>query len=213
MIDLRIFGVKAFNPALKGVIRDLRPLWLMEEIGIRYERKSLDTQAGENQSPDYLRLNPFGKVPTLQDGDFTIFESAAICQYIAEKHGRFFPEKGTPEYYLCLQWCYFAVTNVEPQCGRIFGADHFSEKNETTATIRATAVSQLGRFLPVLEKTFEKQNTLMSWGFSVADILLTTALNMNIKSEIYENYPNIRKYMRAMSARPAFKRAMDLNGQ
>ena len=128
MEKLKIYGAKAFRPELKGVIRDLRPIWMLEELGLKYERISLDPQKGENKTPEYLKLNPTGKVPTLQDGDFTIFESAAICQYLAEKNGRLVPAKGTPDYFTCLQWCYFAVTNIEPQCGRVFAADFFYEK-------------------------------------------------------------------------------------
>src|SRR5262249_16435341 len=119
MDKIKIYGAKAFVPALKGIIRDIRPAWMLEELGVPYERISLDAKGGETQKPEYLKLNPFGKVPTLQDGDFSMFESAAICQYLAERHNKFIPEKGTPEYYTCLQWCYFAVTNIEPNCARI----------------------------------------------------------------------------------------------
>jgi len=79
--------------------RAIRPRWLLEEIGVPYELKRLNLQAGEQKKPGYLKINPNGTVPALVDGDLALFESAAICQYLADK----FPEKrlappvGTPE--------------------------------------------------------------------------------------------------------------------
>jgi glutathione S-transferase len=213
MGQLKIYGAKAFKPELKGIIRDIRAIWMLEELGLKYERVSLDSKKGENMTPEYLKLNPTGKVPTLQDGDFTIFESAAICQYLAEKNSQLIPAKGTPDYFTCVQWCYFAVTNIEPQLSRVFGCDYFYEKNETTVQIRKMALDILGRFFPVLEKMFGDQQTLMKSGFNVADVLLATTLFFCEKSEIYDSYPNIRAYMKRMTDRPAFKRAHALNGE
>lgn len=212
MSTLKIYGAKAVRDVLKGVIRNNRPEWLAEEIGIKYERISLNPQAGETKNADYLKIHPFGKVPAIQDGDFTLFESAATCLYLAEKHKKFIPLPGTPDYYTCLQWCFFAVSNIEPNALRIFGADHFMEKGEFATGTRKIGIERLVQFFPKLEEIFGKQASLMSSGFNVADILLTTALLYVPTEEVCANYPNIRVYLKRMCERPAYQKAIALNG-
>ena len=210
---LKIYGVKAFRPELKGIIRDLRTIWLAEELGIPYERISLDPTVGENKKPEYLKINPFGKVPTVLDGDFSVFESGAICQFLAEKHNKFIPSSRTPEYFKCIQWCYFAVSSLEPNCARIFSCDVIYEKNQTTADIRKLAMEQINRFVPVLEEIFKTQSTIMKSGFTIADILIATCLGFCQNGDALAAYPNTQKYYANMSARPAFKKAAALNGE
>lgn len=213
MEKLKIYALKAFRPEMKGIIRDLRGVWVMEELGLKYDRISLDSEKGENKTPEYLRLNPLGKVPTLQDGDFSLYESAAICQYLAEKHGKLMPAHGSPDYFTYLQWCYWVVTNLEPQCSRVYGCDFFYEKNETTAQIRKMATEILSRFFPLLEGTFAKQETMMKSGFGVVDVLLMSSLTMIEKAKLLDAYPNIQAYVKRMAARPAYQRALEINGQ
>jgi glutathione S-transferase len=209
---IKIYGGKAPIPEIKGIIRELRPIWLLEEMGLPYERISLDPKNGDNRTEEYFKLHPFGKIPLLQDGDFTIFESAAICHYLAQKHEKFIPPNGTPEYYSCIQWCYFSVTNVEPQTSRLFACDIMLEKGPTTNAIREMAVSNLKYYFEKLEKIFETRMTLLASGFSIADILLTSCIGASKDNMIYESFPLIRKYFQTHSARPAYIRAFDKNG-
>jgi glutathione S-transferase len=69
--------------------RAVRPRWLLEELGVPYELVKLDPSKQENKTPAFLALHPFGEIPVLVDGDVTLFESAAICLYLADR----FPEK------------------------------------------------------------------------------------------------------------------------
>src|ERR1700722_15030388 len=156
-----LYGLKGFRPEIRGIIRDVRALWLLEELGLPYDYVLLDTQKGENKSEAYLKINPLGKVPTVVDGDFTLFESGAVCEYLAEKNGRFIPAHGTPDYYKCKQWMFFALTNIEPQGARIFACDFFMEKNATTAEMRQLAVEVLGRFLGGIDAALAKSEFLV----------------------------------------------------
>src|SRR5687768_2672078 len=93
-IMLKIYGAKAPWPFLKGVIRDIRPVWLMEELGEPYERISLDPMKGETRSEAYLAINPFGKIPALQDNELSLFQSSTVCVYLADKFQKWIPRVG-----------------------------------------------------------------------------------------------------------------------
>ena len=75
---ITVYGLKAFFAEQKGTIREIRPVWALEEIGKPYTLTILDPKAKEHKSEDFLKLNPFGKVPTIRDGDFSLFESAWV---------------------------------------------------------------------------------------------------------------------------------------
>lgn len=209
---VRLYGAKAFKEQLKGAIRDLRPAWVLNELNLPYERIALDPVKGENKTPEYLKLNPTGKVPTLVDGDFVLFESAAICEYLAEKHGRLIPKPGTNENYKCRQWNYWVATNVEPLCGRIFGADFFLDPGATTDEIRKMAVESLPRFTTTLNTMLAQQNFIMGSEFMLPDIFLTCALYTLRHTPIIRDYPNLLRHYETCMARPAFQKALSQNG-
>ena len=93
---LKLFGVKPALKELKGITRDIRVGWVLEELDLKYEYIALDPKKGEMQTPEYFKLNPTGKVPTLSDGEFSIFESSAICSYLAHKEKKLIPERDLP---------------------------------------------------------------------------------------------------------------------
>lgn len=208
---LKIYGAKAIHPELKGVIRDIRVLWMAEELKIPYEHIVIDPAKGETKQESYLKLNPFGKVPTIIDEDFVLFESGAITFYLAEKYGKLMPTEGEARA-LCQQWAFCAVTNIEPQAGRIFGADHFMEKGTVASEVRKMAIGVLERFLPTLQNMFSKQQFIANNEFSVADILLVTSLRSIFKTEVLNPYPAVKSYMERLMARPAFQVADKKNG-
>lgn len=210
--NLTLYGVKAFRPELKGVIRDLRVAWLLEELSREYKHVILDPTLNENKSAEYLALSPTGKVPALQDGDLTLFESAAILEYLADKHDQFFPEIGSIDYYEAKQWNYFVVSNVDPQVARVFACDVFYEQNETTQHIRSLALDQIPRFFSVLEKNLSQNEFLLGENFSIADILLATSLNYIRHSTILNDYPHLNAYHRKCTSRPAYLKAYAMNG-
>ncbi len=124
-MSITIYGLAAFKPQLKGVIRDARCQWVLEELGVPYKHVVMDPTKAENKTPEYLAIHPMGKVPAMVDGTMTLIESAAICEYLAEKYSRLIPNSKDPEYFLHKQWMYYARTTVEPQSTRIFSCDFF----------------------------------------------------------------------------------------
>lgn len=210
---IKVYGAKAFRPELKGKIRDIRVTWLLEELGVPYERTVLDPVTGENRTPEYLALNPTGKVPTLVDGETVLFESGAICEYLAEKYGQLIPERNSRAYYEARQWNYWFLTNLEPQCLRIFSSDYFIEPGQTAAEIKKMALETLPRLLGVLEDRLTRHEFMLQSGFSVTDILAVTSLMGIFHCEILKGYPHIRTYLDRCQSRPAYLKAFTQNGE
>src|SRR5689334_24038886 len=102
--------------------RSFTALWLMEEIGKPYERVLTDISTGAQRNADYLKINPMGKVPALQDGDATLAEAAAICAYVAERYpeAKLAPPVGDPRRAKYLQWLFFGPSCIEPALIQIF---------------------------------------------------------------------------------------------
>jgi len=207
-----LYGAKAFKNELKGVIRDLRPAWLLEELGVPYERVVLDWMKGETKTPEYLKLNPTGKVPTLVDGNMVLFESAAICEYLAEKHKRFIPAVGSEAYYKCRQWNYWNATNVEPLIGRVFAADFFLDKGDYADQFKAGAMEALPRLLNPLNAMLAERAFINGPEFMITDIFVCSAMQSIKHTTILNDYPNLQRYLATCTARPAFKRASAANG-
>jgi glutathione S-transferase len=209
---MRVYAAKVANPAVIGFVRDLRPIWLLEELGVAYEIVWLDRARDENRQAPYLAVNPFGKVPAIDDEGFRLYESGAICGYIGDKFGRLIPKAGTPERALFDQWMFCATTNIEPHATRIFASDRFFARNETTAAIRAGAVGELQRNLPVIDNQLSAQAHLLGPEFSNADIMMCTVLRMIVGSELLGPHLHVLDNMDRLHARPAFQRALAING-
>ena len=96
--------------------RSFSALWLMEETGQPYERVLTDISTGAQKTPEYLAINPMGKVPALQDGEATLAEAAAICAYVAERYpqAKLAPPLGDPLRAKYLYWLFFAPGCIEP---------------------------------------------------------------------------------------------------
>src|SRR5439155_22541155 len=96
--------------------RSFTALWLMEEAGHPYERVLTDISTGAQRAPEYLAINPMGKVPALQDGDATLAEAAAICAYVAERYpdAKLAPPVGDPSRAKYLYWLFYGPGCIEP---------------------------------------------------------------------------------------------------
>lgn len=117
MITVYVFG-NAPAP-VRNVTRDLRVLWALEESGVPYRLHPLDFARGDLKRAEYTRVNPFGKIPAIDDEGFALFESTAIVLYVAEKAGRLLPERPQGRA-LAAQWAFAAVDTVEPPLADLF---------------------------------------------------------------------------------------------
>src|ERR1700754_1090384 len=182
--------------------RSFSALWLMEEAGQPYERVLTDISTGAQKKPEFLAINPMGKVPALKDGDVTIAEAAAICAYVAERYpdAKLAPPPGDPRRAKYLQWLFFAPSCIEPALIQIF--TKIEVPTSTAAWGEATQV------FDVLDKALEKGPWLLGDTFSAADIIVGSGLNFAVKLfKMVPTRPSFDRYIDACVARPAFQRA------
>jgi len=190
--------------------RSVRPRWLLEELGAPYELVRLNLGAQEHKRPEYLRINPNGTVPALVDGDLALFESAAICQYLADR----FPEKrlappvGTAARGLYYQWNHYAMAALEPPIVTIFLHTIRRPEPERNATLVAEARAQLGPVLDVIERALAGRDFILGNDFTAADVMVGSTLGWaRMLGMIDDARPNIAAYVTRLAARPAFQRA------
>jgi glutathione S-transferase len=165
--------------------------WYLEEISVPYEFVLLDMQAGAHLEPDFLAINPIGKVPAIVDGDLKLWESGAILLYLAQKYGKM--PASLEQQAEILQWVMFANATLGPG---IF--------------VEATRDRETPRLLKPLNDIFEKQPFLMGSEFGVADAAVGSILAyipMMLKLDL-SPYPAVLDYIKRITERSAFKSAI-----
>lgn len=165
--------------------------WYLEEINIPYEFVTVDLQAGENKQPEYLAINPIGKVPAIVDDGVKVWETGAILLYLAEKYGQMTTDLGKKaEIY---QWVLFSNSTL--------GTGIFIEANREKET---------PRLLNPLNDILSRQSFLMGNDFNVADVSVGSILAyipIMLKMDL-SAYPAVLEYMKRLSERPAFQKSI-----
>ena len=189
----------------KGLARDMRVRWALEEVGQPYDVRLVSFS--EMKEPAHRALHPFGQIPTYQEGDLTLFESGAIVFHIAERHAGLLPDDANARA-RAIAWMFAALNTVEPP---IF--------ERSLATILEQDEPWFEQRLHVLEDSIRKRLGDLSdrlgnadWlddAFSAGDLLMVTVLRRLNGSGILEKYPNLSAYVARGEARPAYKRAFD----
>jgi glutathione S-transferase len=177
--------------------------WMLEEIGEPYELKLLRLSEGDQQKPDYLAINPMGKVPALQHGDVVITESAAICTYLADafpKAGLGIPI-GDPRRGIYLKWLFFGPGCLEPAV-----IDRAAPRKEEPRR----AMLGYGDFdtvMNVLAKAVEKGPWLMGEQFTAADVVIGANIRWGMIFKLLPERKEFLDYAARIAARPAAQRA------
>ncbi|MEZ2128937.1 MULTISPECIES: glutathione S-transferase family protein [unclassified Sinorhizobium] len=189
----------------KGLARDMRVRWALEEVGQPYDVRLLSFKA--MKEPAHLALSPFGQIPTYEEGDLALFESGAIVFHIAERHAGLLPDDANARA-RAITWMFAALDTVEPP---IF--------DRSLAKILERDEPWYEQRLRFLEDSIRKRLGGLSarlgdadWldgAFSAGDLLMVTVLRRLQGSGILEDYPNLSAYVARGEARPAYKRAFD----
>jgi len=185
--------------------RSFSALWLMEETGQPYDRVLIDLSKGAQKTPEYLAINPMGKVPALQDGEVTLGEAAAICAYVAERYpqAKLAPATGDPLRAKYLYWLFFGPSCVEPAMVQL------ATKVEMNPTSAGWGDAQ--RVFDVLDATLSKGPWLLGENFSAADIVIGSGLNFAVRLfKMAPSRPSFERYLDACAGRPAFQRALKI---
>ena len=175
------------------------------ETGEPYERVLTDISTGANKTPEYLAINPMGKVPALADGDIAMAESAAICAYVADRYpqAKLAPPVGDPRRAKYLQWLFFAPSCIEPALLQAY------LKLEIPAV--SAAWGSTTQTFDVLDQALSKGPWLLGDDFSAADIAIGAGMNYAIRMfKMVPTRPNFDRYLDACAARPAFQTAQKL---
>lgn len=187
----------------KGLARDMRVRWALEEVGQPYEMRLLPWDKFKDQ--DHLARNPFGQIPSYEEGNLTLFESGAIVLHIAERYPGLLPEDPNARA-RAKMWMFAALGTVEP---RILDREvvHFAERGKAWQAERLAMVDERIRTrLSQLAARLAGAGWL-DGEFSAADILMVHVLRRLEGSGLLEAFPPVAAYVSRAQARPAYKRA------
>jgi len=208
------------NPQLTlwgaGTTRTIRPHWVLHELGLTYKKQLIGSRTGETETPEYRALNPRGKIPVLQDGDFVLAESAAIINYLVEHYGvetHLVPPPGSRQRALYDQWCYFIMTELDAHTLYVIRRhrDLANLYGEAPNAIKAAEQGFVRQVEVVAQALREGGPYLLGDTFTCADVLLTSCLT-------WADYCNIpvadvlRNYTKRLTSRAAYRQAAVING-
>jgi glutathione S-transferase len=189
----------------RGLARDMRVRWALEEVGQPYDVRLLSF--GEMKEPAHLELHPFGQIPTYEAGDLALFESGAIIFHIAQAHAGLLPEDANARA-RAIAWMFAALNTVEPPIVERSMAT-ILERDKPWYAERLTMLEEHvhGRMRELSARLGDAD--WLDGAFSAGDLLMVTVLRRLNSSGILEKYPNLAAYVARGEARPAYKRAFD----
>ena len=198
-MTIQIYGPTASRAA--------RALWIAHELDIPFEHVGMEMK--DLKTPEYLKVNPNGKVPTLVDGDFKLFESMAINLYLAKRFNKdgFWP--ATPEDQArCYQWSFWGMTEIEKPLLTILIDMFMTAPDKRKPEAVAEAQKTLPKPFAVLNAALEGHEYLLGSAFTVADLNLASILSWSkpIKYD-FKPYPNAGAWLDRCLARPSYKAA------
>jgi len=185
-----------------GPTRSLRALWGLKELGVEFEFIPVNLQAGEHRKPEFLAINPAGKVPVLIDGDLVLPESAAIVLYLAEKY----PEKGLMPARLeqraqVYRWVLFAVTELEQPLWRMAKHRFLYPENKRLPQDIDLAREDFAAMAAVLERHMQGRQYIVGDRISVADCVTAYLMDWANEHHLLDGFPSLTAYLQRMYQR------------
>lgn len=187
----------------RGLARDMRVRWALEEVGQPYDVRLVTFE--EMKEPAYRALQPFGQIPAYQEGALVLFESGAIILHLAETHAGLFPSEANARA-RAITWMFAALNTVEPpiveySMAKLFERDKtwFKDRQLMLEERVSTRLKELSTRLGSAE--------WLDGTFSAGDLLMVTVLLRAHASGLLESYPHLQAYLARGEARPAYQRA------
>ena len=187
-----------------------RIVWLLEELELPYELNRMDFNPKDLKSDEHRARHPLGRVPVLDDGDVSIYESGAIVEYVIERHknGGLKPAVDAPEFPAYLQWFHYCEGMVMPPVNTIVVQTLLLPPDRRDETALGQAQRLLTKALAPVDEALAGKDYLIG-DFSAADIMLGHACFMsNRLGCVTDEMTNLKGYVERVAARPAFQKAM-----
>ncbi len=181
---------------------------MLEEVELPYEFHQIHINQGQQFTPEYLAINPNGKIPAIVDrsAGITVFESGAILQYLAEKTGKLLPTDRNSRYQV-LQWLFFQVGGVGPMFGQLSFFTHFAPEKIPYAIDRYT--KETYRQYAVMDKQLSKHEYIAGSLFSIADVAIFPWVGAyEFMGTSLDDYANLKRWFELVKQRPAVQRGM-----
>jgi glutathione S-transferase len=189
----------------KGLARDTRVRWALEEVGQPYEVRLASFRA--MKEPAHLALHPFGQIPTYEEGDLALFETGSIVFHIAERHAGLLPNDANARA-RAITWMFAALSTVEPPILEL-GIARFQEGDKPWSAERLPLIKgRIGARLDSLSARLGDADWL-DGAFSAGDLMMVSVLLRLRPSGMLSEYPKLAAYVARGEARPAYKRAFD----
>jgi len=187
----------------RGLARDTRVRWALEEVGKPYEVRLVSFQA--MKEPAHLALHPFGQIPTYEEGDLALFETGSIVLHIADRHVGLLPEDSNARA-RAITWMFAALNTVEPPILELATAKLLEGDKPWTSERLPLVVDRLRERLKQLSARLGNADWL-DGAFSAGDLMMVSVLLRLKPSGILNEFPNLAAYVARGELRPAYRRA------
>jgi glutathione S-transferase len=202
---LKVYGFGRVNEGARGKTRDLRVLWMLEEIGLPYEIVGMDHPNHDLDSLAFRAVNPFGQIPAIDDDGVVVTESGAILLYLARKTGKLIPADLAGEAQV-LRWSFTALTTIEVPVLSLWFVDLMGGKGSKPS---GALHDWSGMRLKQLDGWLESRKYIATDDFTVADILMTHVLDAGTRDEMLKPHANILAYRARCTERPAWQKTLE----
>jgi glutathione S-transferase len=202
---IRVTAFAWVPPFAEGLVRDLRVRWALEEAGEPYEERLI--AQGEQNSPEYRAIQPFGQVPVFEEDGLTLFESGAILLHVAERSDALLPaDRGARA--RAIQWVFAALNSIEPHVWNLALIDLFYAGEQWAGQRRPGVLDLVEKRLDALAGRLGDEEYLDDGGFSAGDLMMTTVLRILRHTDLVAARPALHAYQLRCEARPAFRKAL-----
>jgi len=201
---IKVSAFRWVPPFARGLVRDLRVRWALEEAGLPYQARLIGPD--DQKSESYRAMQPFGQVPAFEENNLVLFESGAILLHIAERSDVLMPSDSKARA-RTTAWMFAALNSVEPHIQNLTAIDLFHAEEDWAKQRRPAALKLAQARLSALSDWLDGRAYLED-RFTVADLLMTTVLRIPRHTDLVAQMPTLETYRLRCEARPAFKRAL-----
>lgn len=202
---IAVYSYKWVPDFARGLVRDLRVRWALEEAGLPYEQRLIGLGHDQN-TPQYRACQPYGQVPAYVEGDLTLFESGAIVLHVAEKTEALLPRDANGRA-RAICWLFSALNTIEHVVQELIGLDAFFKGQAWTEGRRASLQPMVERRLAELATALGDKDYLEG-RFTAGDLMMATVLKILRSTDLLAPHPNLVAYVARCEARPAYQRAL-----